>query len=276
MQSLQLDEQMCLSFMWDSNSPREQSCNISPPIWPGHCEIWGCFFFFCGFFWAFLCRCGKGGSGQADPKTDDKAVKTPKANKLEALLATLDPEDPLREDLQPQLDQLRNDLRDPRQPGARLDSAVAKQHKAEAKVAKCEEALRQAEESDPSTELACTSLNHRFPNSGLTRASTSWTRAYRWHANFPEKNKRNAGLSGQRRGCDLNRLDRGMIPVVLEQYGRTALKRLIQHRTQVLVIQGLAAYLHAKQQASAEMWAPLPASCSEQDGNLLPNICPHM
>ena len=85
--------------------------------------------------------------GQADPKTDDKAVKTQKADKLEALLATLDPKDPLREDLQPQLDQLRNDLRDPRQPGARLDSAVAKQRKAEAKVAKCEEALRQAEES---------------------------------------------------------------------------------------------------------------------------------
>ena len=89
----------------------------------------------------------KGAPGQAEPKTDDKAVKTQKADKLEALLATLDPKDPLREDLQPQLDQLRNDLRDPRQPGARLDSAVAKKRKAEAKVAKCEEALRQAEES---------------------------------------------------------------------------------------------------------------------------------
>ena len=89
----------------------------------------------------------KGAPGQAEPKTDEKAVKTQKADKLEALLATLDPKDPLREDLQPQLDQLRNDLRDPRQPGARLDSAVAKKRKAEAKVAKCEEALRQAEES---------------------------------------------------------------------------------------------------------------------------------
>ena len=89
----------------------------------------------------------KGATGQADPKKDDKTVLAQKADKLEHLLATLDETDPLREDLQPQLDQLRKDLRDPRQPGARLDSAVAKQKKAEAKVARCEEALRQAEDS---------------------------------------------------------------------------------------------------------------------------------
>ena len=89
----------------------------------------------------------KGAAGQADPKKDDKTVLAQKADKLENLLATLDDADPLREDLQPQLDQLRTDLRDPRQPGARLDSAVAKQKKAEAKVARCEEALRQAEDS---------------------------------------------------------------------------------------------------------------------------------
>ena len=89
----------------------------------------------------------KGATGQADPKKDDKTVLAQKADKLENLLATLDDADPLRKDLQPQLDQLRKDLRDPRQPGARLDSAVAKQKKAEAKVARCEEALRQAEDS---------------------------------------------------------------------------------------------------------------------------------
>ena len=89
----------------------------------------------------------KGTTGQADPKKDDKTVLAQKADKLENLLATLDDTDPLREDLQPQLDQLRRDLRDPRQPGARLDSAVAKQKKAKAKVACCEEALPQAEDS---------------------------------------------------------------------------------------------------------------------------------
>ena len=68
---------------------------------------------------------------------------------------------------------------------------------------------------------------------------------------------------GQRHGYDLNQLDRGMIPVVLEQYGRTApgahaiFQRLIHHRIQLLVRQGIASYAHAKRQASAEMWAPL-------------------
>ena len=101
MQSLQLDEQMCLPFMWDSTSPGEQDCTTSPLNWPDHCELWGCF-----FFWAFLRRCGKGGSRPGRTQRDDKAVKTQKADKLEALPATLDAEDPLREDLQPQLDQL--------------------------------------------------------------------------------------------------------------------------------------------------------------------------
>ena len=62
MQSLQLDELLCVPFMWDSTSPGEQTCHTPPLIWPGHHEIWGCFFFFCGFFWAFLRRCGKRGS----------------------------------------------------------------------------------------------------------------------------------------------------------------------------------------------------------------------
>ena len=68
---------------------------------------------------------------------------------------------------------------------------------------------------------------------------------------------------GQRHGYDLNQLDQGMIPVVLEQYGRTApgahaiFQRLIHHRTQLLVRQGLAPYSQAKRQASDEMWVPL-------------------
>ena len=54
-----------------------------------------------------------------------------------------------------------------------------------------------------------------------------------------------------------------MVPVVLEQHGRTApgaqalFQRLLHHRTQTLVRQGLAAYSAAKRQASSELWAPL-------------------
>ena len=89
----------------------------------------------------------KGSPGQADGKEKDKALMTQKAESLAHILETLPESDPLREEFQNQLDQLRNDLRDPRQPGARLDSAIAKQRKAEAKVQKCKEALKQAEEA---------------------------------------------------------------------------------------------------------------------------------
>ena len=89
----------------------------------------------------------KGSSGQADGKDKDKALMTQKAESLANILETLPESDPLREEFQHQLDRLRNDLRDPRQPGARLDSAIAKQRKAEAKVQKCKEAVKQAEEA---------------------------------------------------------------------------------------------------------------------------------
>ena len=64
-------------------------------------------------------------------------------------------------------------------------------------------------------------------------------------------------------GFDLNRLEQGMVPVVLEQHGRTApgaqalFQRLIHHRTHTLVRQGTCAYSTAKRQASSELWAPL-------------------
>ena len=64
-------------------------------------------------------------------------------------------------------------------------------------------------------------------------------------------------------GFDINRLEQGMIPVVLEQHGRTApgaqalFQRLLHHRTHTLVRQGTCAYSTAKRQASSELWAPL-------------------
>ena len=75
--------------------------------------------------------------------------------------------------------------------------------------------------------------------------------------------KQKCKACGQTNGYDLNRLDQGMTPVVLEQHGRTTpgaqatLQRLLNHRTHLLVWQRLVAYSTAKSQASSELWAPL-------------------
>ena len=67
---------------------------------------------------------------------------------------------------------------------------------------------------------------------------------------------------GQRDGFNLQTLDRGMIPVVLEQFGRTApgaqaiFNRIINHRLQVLVRQGIP-FSFAKRTASSELWGPI-------------------
>ena len=70
---------------------------------------------------------------------------------------------------------------------------------------------------------------------------------------------------GQREGYNLQALDRGMTPVVLEQFGRTApgaqaiFNRIINHRLQLLVRQGIP-YSFAKRTASSELWGPI--SCT--------------
>ena len=89
----------------------------------------------------------KGEIGQAENAKEEKNTQQKKAESIEKLLATMDKDDPLREDLESQLEQLRAALKDPRNPGARLDSAMAKLRKAKAKVEKCQEQLRQAEVS---------------------------------------------------------------------------------------------------------------------------------
>ena len=76
-----------------------------------------------------------------------RAPSKKKTESIEKWLAAMDKDDPLRKDLESQLEQLRAALKDPRNPGARLDSAMAKMRKAKAKVQKCEEQLRQAEAS---------------------------------------------------------------------------------------------------------------------------------
>ena len=89
----------------------------------------------------------KGETGQAENAKEEKNTQQKKAESIEKLLETMDKDDPLREDLESQLEQLRAALKDPRNPGARLDSAMAKMRKAKAKVEKCQEQLRQAEAS---------------------------------------------------------------------------------------------------------------------------------
>ena len=70
---------------------------------------------------------------------------------------------------------------------------------------------------------------------------------------------------GQRDGFNLQALDRGMTPVVLEQFGRTApgaqatFKRIINHRLQIFVRQGIP-FSFAKRTASSELWGPI--SCT--------------
>ena len=89
----------------------------------------------------------KGETGPAENAKEEKNTLQKKAESIEKLLATMDKDDPLREDLESQLEQLRAALKDPRNPGVRLDSAMAKLRKAKAKVEKCQEQLRQAEAS---------------------------------------------------------------------------------------------------------------------------------
>ena len=66
---------------------------------------------------------------------------------------------------------------------------------------------------------------------------------------------------GQQNGYNLQALDRGMTPVVLEQFGRTApgaqaiFNRIINHRLQLLVRQGMP-FSFAKRTASSELWGP--------------------
>ena len=79
------------------------------PLRPGHCEIWVCFFFLCGFFWALLRHCGKEGFRPGRPQTRRQGRQNPEGP--EAREFACHP---------------RSHRRDPRQPGAQLDSAVAK------------------------------------------------------------------------------------------------------------------------------------------------------
>ena len=73
--------------------------------------------------------------------------------------------------------------------------------------------------------------------------------------------------------------DKGMTPVVLEQFGRKTpgaqaiFNRIINHRLQILVRQGIP-FSFAKRTASSELWGPISCRCSEQPGKLTQNA-PH-
>ena len=84
---------------------------------------------------------------------------------------------------------------------------------------------------------------------------------------------------GQREGYNLQALDKGMTPVVLEQYGRTALgaqaifNRIITHRLHILVRQGIP-FSFAKRTASSELWGPISCTLLRAAWQASCRMCP--
>ena len=77
----------------------------------------------------------------------DKEGLSKRQAELETVIGTLPDESPLKTELSTQLDSVKEKLKDPRQPGARLDSATAGVKKATARREKAEENLKQAQEA---------------------------------------------------------------------------------------------------------------------------------
>ena len=77
----------------------------------------------------------------------DKEGLSKRQAELETVIGTLPDESPLKTELSTQLDSVKEKLKDPRQPGARLDSATAGVKKATARQEKAEESLKQAQEA---------------------------------------------------------------------------------------------------------------------------------
>ena len=77
----------------------------------------------------------------------DKEALSKRQAELETVVATLPEDSPLKEELGTQLEVVKDKLRDPRQPGARLDSAADSLKKATARREKAEETLKQAQEA---------------------------------------------------------------------------------------------------------------------------------
>ena len=77
----------------------------------------------------------------------DKEGLSKRQAELETIIGTLPDESPLKAELSTQLDSVKDRLKDPRQPGARLDSATAGVKKATARREKAEETLKQAQEA---------------------------------------------------------------------------------------------------------------------------------
>ena len=77
----------------------------------------------------------------------DKEGLSKRQAELETVIGTLPDESPLKTELSTQLDSVKEKLKDPRQPGARLDSATAGLKKATARREKAEETLKQAQEA---------------------------------------------------------------------------------------------------------------------------------
>ena len=116
--SLQVDNQTCLPILWAQVSPGElpQDTPLTEKPWPGQRETWwGWTILFWRLLWGLLAAVVKGETGLAENPKDDKDTQQKKAESLEKLLATLAANDPLREDLENQLEQLQAALKAGRQ-----------------------------------------------------------------------------------------------------------------------------------------------------------------
>ena len=143
---IQLDHQSGLPILRLQTSPEECPQSTPPPQksagQPSVKMVGFIFWCFLGNLLSFSCQ-RRNWPGRHCQRRKGHSAKQGRLPRETA--ATMAADDPLREDLETQLEQLRAALKDPRNPTARLDSAMAKMRKAEAKVLRCEEQLCQAE-----------------------------------------------------------------------------------------------------------------------------------
>ena len=116
----QWDHHIGLPLVRLQTSPGEcpQGTLPSEERWPGQCESWWGWIFFWRFLGNLLCfRCQRRARPGRHCAVKEKGTQQKKADSLEKLIATMAADDPLREDLETQLERLRAALKDPCNPG---------------------------------------------------------------------------------------------------------------------------------------------------------------
>ena len=99
----------------------------------------------------------------------------------------------------------------------------------------------------------------------ILRQSAPWPPNSMQPRNFLREEQTKCKAYGQKNGYNLQAFDKGMTPVVPEQFGRTApgaqaiFNRIINHRLQLLVRQGMP-FSYAKTIASSKLWGPISST----------------